>query len=202
MTRKFVGHQILVFFLRHEIDRQLRIANQKAASGRDDTLEFAAISIRRGKSQIGLSNFAANYLPDDKQAHSIDLRGISIIKRQWSGIKVVGVNFDNATLDTCVFDKVTFIGCSFRNTSFRNVRLLGCHFDVTCVLSDNDFAKAIIDGNYDCAIIRPSISAMTYMDKWKLRNGFEGSYIGYTKILSKSFGAGIVQKTGEEVMEQ
>lgn len=131
----------------------------------DGDLDFGTVNVRYGKRYLGIEDFSRRTTEDKVWQEYMDLRGISILKKDLKNSIVKNVDFSYGAFDSCKFTNVTFINCQFEGTSFCDARLIDCHFLSTCLLKDNDFSRALIDSTFECDVLGPVIK---YPRLWQI----------------------------------
>lgn len=154
-------------------------------------VSFEQILIKYGRQYYTHSEFIGIISTYVDRTDLFDLRGISLLKYSFRNTIIEDVDFSNGALNSCVFEKVVFKNCRFVGTEFCGSIFRDCVFEETCTLTNNDFSRAYINGEFRGMVISPLIEKPNW---WKLlwtQLHIESPYITYTKIESDTFHSNI-----------
>lgn len=180
-------------FMRLGFARMLRI-------NKDNVCDFGTLTVRFATRYHSLLDYNKttypNYIDTEATINSLkidetmsyhDLRGVSILKKQFTDTTIKNVDFSYAALDANDFKNVNLINCRFYKTSFTQCRMNNCSFDDSCILDHNDFSCTYIHGDFDCIISSPIINSPKFRSAKKFRNFINKRFLKYSVIASDSF---------------
>jgi len=164
---------------------EIRNIFRKTTAG--NPIDLKQVTILYGKKKFTLQDFNRLHPCSSNNNNHINIRGISLIKSNLSGVIITGIDMTYAIFNRSQFVNTYFEDCNLSYASFDGSHIDGCNFNASCVLKFVNFRNAYVCAQFHADIEGPILSPLKKKHVFDMMIDMESLWKPYTEIWGNSF---------------